>query len=184
MSLLGRSSIFPQTERVVSVNLGITWDTGAPLPHVVQSELRAFLIFQLPHEDPEWDGSYVRLVDPASAKPEQIGIIEWKGCRGAVLGGLNDESIHGHRLWKYGLSDIIHAGGEVLNSRWVAELEEANRVHPYHDPQSYRSLRHYILLFHDSMFECIAESFVVDTVWRPMPRVLQDMVARVTQSAP
>jgi hypothetical protein len=39
-------------------------------------------------------------------------------------------------------------------------LERMNAVHPRHDPQRFMAdLRHFVFAFHDSTFECIADSF-------------------------
>ncbi len=34
-----------------------------------------------------------------------------------------------------------------------------NSVHPYHKPEHFQRYKHFIFAFHDSTFECIAESF-------------------------
>jgi hypothetical protein len=43
------------------------------------------------------------------------------------------------------------------DSPWIAALERRNRVHRLHDPERFASRRHFILPFHDSTFECIAD---------------------------
>lgn len=35
-------------------------------------------------------------------------------------------------------------------------------MHPYHRPEAFDGLNHYILSFHDSVFECVARSFKVE----------------------
>jgi hypothetical protein len=162
-----------QGERVRLVDLRLDWDGGAPLPHLLQSESRTFLAFFRPDRIPGWDGTTVRVVDPASSDISAIGVIEWLRCAGAVLGGLNDEAYPGHRLWAHGLSDVgIYGAGEVFGSRWISELEKANRVHPYHRPEAYARYRHFILGFHDSTFECVAEGFRSFNVKASMPEIL------------
>ena len=37
-------------------------------------------------------------------------------------------------------------------------MEKRNRVHYRHDPSRYAKLSHFIFTFHDSTFECVAES--------------------------
>jgi hypothetical protein len=41
-------------------------------------------------------------------------------------------------------------------------MEAINRVHSCYDPVSWRDRNHYVLWFHDSTFECIARSFLVE----------------------
>jgi hypothetical protein len=134
------------------------------------TERRCFLIFSL-------------------AKPTgMLGIVEWLSCAGAVLGGLNDEAFAGHPLYRRGLEDLPYGAGEVVGSAWVRELDAANahgylggRANPPADvvervsPPS--GLRHFILEFHDSSFECIATGFVsyaTDISWRTVGEELLD----------
>jgi hypothetical protein len=87
------------------------------LPHLIQSEWRTFTAFFLHEPEPTWNGTRIRVVDPTSTRADLIGIIEWLGCAGAVLGGPNDEAFHGHRLWDRGRSTIGGYGAaEVENS--------------------------------------------------------------------
>jgi hypothetical protein len=37
-----------------------------------------------------------------------------------------------------------------------------NSVHPDHDPERFRSSKHYVLSFHDSTFECVADGYTVE----------------------
>ena len=76
-----------------------------------------------------------------------------------LLGSPNDETLNAHPLHGSGLRHYEFA--EVENSPWIAELEQANRVHPSHSPESFADLRHFILPFHDSTFECVARSVEV-----------------------
>jgi hypothetical protein len=34
-------------------------------------------------------------------------------------------------------------------------------VHPYYDPHKWEKYKHYILTFHDNMFECVAKNFEI-----------------------
>ena len=44
----------------------------------------------------------------------------------------------------------------------LAEIEETNSVHPRYRPDAWQHSNHYIFWFHDTTFECIAESFSVE----------------------
>ena len=164
-------------ERVLAIDLGVRWDIGAPSPHLVQSESRTFLTFFLHDPDPAWDGTWVTVVDPAGDQVRSIGVIEWLGCDGAVLGGLNDEAMHGHPLYSRGLGE--YKAFEVQASQWVSELERANSVHPHHRPEEYAQLRHYLLGFHDSTFECIARAFASYSTRSSMSAVLASLARSV-----
>ncbi len=45
-----------------------------------------------------------------------------------------------------------------------------NSLHPYHRPERFARYKHFILSFHDTTFECLAEAFSVSlrrgSVWR------------------
>ncbi len=164
----------PGDEKALPIDLGIQWDTGAPLPHLLRSEYRTFLTFYLNEQDPDWNG--------ARSAPAHIAIIEWHRCSETLLGWPNDEALSGHRLWERGLKETGHYGAaEVRNSSWIAEIEKGNRVHPRHRPERFAALRHYILLFHDSTFECLAEGYTITKVFKPMPEVLLQLAHRLIE---
>ncbi len=51
---------------------------------------------------------------------------------------------------------------EILNSSWVKELNEMNKVHQRHTNELFKSDRHFIILFQDEVFECIANGFSIE----------------------
>jgi hypothetical protein len=83
-------------------------------------------------------------------------VVRFAQVKSLLLGAPNDESLNAHPLYGRGLRRYEFA--EVEDSPWIAELEEANRVHPSHSPDAFADLRHFILPFHDSTFECVARS--------------------------
>ena len=76
---------------------------------------------------------------------------------------MNGKGLHGYTAQR------------VMNSKWLAELEAINSVHSYYDATRWRKLNHYIFWFHDTTFECVAESFRVE-VFRES---VADLLARV-----
>lgn len=168
-------------EYVVECDLGVEWDPVTPCPHLVQSEENAFLAFWL--RDPDIFGPSTR----PRAEPEfgtvpvpRVGVLEWQGCAGAVLGGPNDEAINGHRLWNKGLSACLWAG-EVHNSSWIAAMDRVNSVHLRHDPDRFSGLHHYVLRFKESTFECVAVAFRLKLVATPIEETLLGIVQQLAQ---
>lgn len=107
------------------------------------------------------DRAPVGLRSPLASQPSGSGfLLSFIHCWGALLGWPNDEALPRHRLWARGLRDCLWSA-EVIHSRWIAELEERNRVHDRHDPNRFVSLRHYVLLFKDSTFEGVARDVEV-----------------------
>jgi hypothetical protein len=173
-------------ERLVPVDVGLDMDFGAPIPHLIQAEHRAFLAFRLSEPDPTWDGTWVKVVSPSDEDESELGVIEWLRCGGAVLGGLNEEAFHGHPLWKRGPEDapIGFTSSEVLGSRWISEWEEANRVHEAHSPSQFADYRHFIIPFHDSTFECVAKGFIAYRTRQSMSSLLIELARRVVDNRP
>tara|TARA_B100001540_G_scaffold302906_1_gene310951 strand:+ start:490 stop:969 length:480 start_codon:yes stop_codon:yes gene_type:complete len=130
---------------------------GAPIPAVVAGEHEVAVLFYAQDEDPNWDGTTVRVVGADSAS-ETCVIVRFKNACAHLFGPPNDEAISGHPLYSRGLEP--HGNFEVLNSSWIRTLERMNSVHPQHDKKKYLSnRRHFVLAFHDSTFECVARCY-------------------------
>ncbi len=138
----------------------VRWCTGAPLPHLLVNDHKAILIFLISQPDPDWDGSYVTIKNPSDDATEPLAMVEFTLCVSAKLGAPNDEVFHGHPLDGRGMEP--YTAQVVRNSRWLAELEAINSVHSQYDPARWRSRRHFVFWFHDTTFECVAESFTVE----------------------
>lgn len=161
------------------LDLGLRWDTGAPLPHVVSDAGCTIVIFRRPERDPAWDGSYVRVVHAGQPTPAALGLVEFRGVYLTSFGGLNDEAIDGHPLSGRGL--VPYRAHVVRDSLWLAEAERANSVHPQHSGGWHRRYNHYVLCFHDETFECIAESCQAEELSCSMLEALNLAAARLIQ---
>ncbi len=86
------------------IDLGVSIDPGAPLPHLVADGLRAVLVFHagLP-ADPDWDGMTVTVVDPKEPTVRRLSWVVFAGVAHVALGGPNDEALSGHPLFDAGL---------------------------------------------------------------------------------
>jgi hypothetical protein len=142
----------------VPLEFPVPWDTGAPLPHMLQNDNRTFLVFLLGSTPPDRDGSYVTAVGPKDAG--DLAIVEFHSCASAKMGSPNDEVYSGHPL--YGKGFEAYSPLRVVNSTWIRELQTINSVHPRYNPERWSSRNHYILGFHDCTFECVAQSFTVE----------------------
>jgi hypothetical protein len=76
-----------------------------------------------------------------------------------MFGPPNDEAFQGHPLESRGLRP--YAVFEVLESSWIRHLERMNSVHAHHRPERFDKYHHFVFAFHDTTFECVAESFSV-----------------------
>jgi hypothetical protein len=125
-----------------------TCDPGAPLPVVVADDLGATVAYFAPSRV-NWD----------TARPEDLGeeevvVLRFRLVHSLMFGAPNDEALHGHPLADHGLEP--YAAYRVRNSSWVRRLEQMNRVHRQHQPEHFSRLKHFILTFHDTTFECVA----------------------------
>lgn len=130
---------------------------GAPLPHMICGEQGVFLIYLAEDYSEVWDGTSVRVADGASEEP--IVTIQFIEPHAHYFGPPNDEAMGGHPLAERGLSP--YSCFKVHESSWISALERINSVHPYHRKESFDVMNHFIFSFHDSIFECVANAFVV-----------------------
>ncbi|RAZ88199.1 hypothetical protein DPM33_24175 [Mesorhizobium hawassense] len=142
-------------ESLVPVDLPSS-SAGASLPHVFADEERLLIAYIVNVPDPSFDGTNPRSIS-ARTEGETVAILTVAPYVALQFGPPNDEALSGHRLYALGLQH--YSAFEVVNSSWVASLEEANRVHPRHMPELFSGRRHFILTFHDSTLEFIARDF-------------------------
>ncbi len=133
-------------------------DVGAPLPTIVADDYRLVLEYLVSEPDPEWDGTYANVV--GADTDGTVALIRFHRPYAHMMGAPNEEAIAGHPLSDRGLEPF--AAFEIKQSSWIRQLEKMNSVHPYHDRERFlESKRHFVFVFHDSTFECIAHSFEV-----------------------
>jgi hypothetical protein len=158
------------------LNIGLAWDTGAPLPHLLANGHRTYLLFYLADPDPSWDGTSTRVVHPGAADRVPLGVVEFHHAYSVKLGGPNDEAITGHPLSGKGLRP--YAAHQVVNSRWITAQEQINSVHPSHRGGWHDRLNHYVFCFHDETLECLAESFTAEQHHGSPHEVISSLLAR------
>jgi hypothetical protein len=95
------------------------------------------------------------------------------------MGTPNDEVLHGHPLDGRGLH--VYGAFSVENSCWIKELEAINSVHSQYSPDAWKGVKHFILCFHDSTFECVARGFKVEKWKASLPSMLAEVCRRLTQ---
>jgi len=157
-------------EYAAPFNFPVQWDIGAPLPVLIANDYKTFLIFYVRFVDPNWDGTYMTLRESANPTSEPMALVEFEGCTSAKLGAPNEEVFSGHPLYGKGLEgytvQIVH------NSRWAAELERVNQVHSLYNADRWRDAKHFVFWFHDSTFECVADSYQVEVLQKPLAEIL------------
>ncbi|WP_192355683.1 hypothetical protein [Mesorhizobium mediterraneum] len=145
----------PTAETLLSIDLPLS-SAGTPLPHVFADEGKLLVAYLINRPDPSFDGTNPRSVSAVTSN-QSVAILTADPYLAFQFGPPSDEAISGHRLYELGLRP--YEAFEVLNSSWIASLGNANRIHSSHRPELFSEYRHFILTFHDSTLEFIAESF-------------------------
>lgn len=174
------ASTWPYTpderDRVVPLEGAPQSDVGAPLPLVLASEHRLFLIYIMEETPADWDGTWVRIID-AAVDDMPIAAVEFNRVHAHIFGPPNDEAFEGHPLESRGLTP--YSASVVENSSWIRALERMNSVHEHHRPENFWKLTHYIFAFHDSTFECVANEFSVSLHRGSLRDVAAAMIPRI-----
>lgn len=151
-------------EYVVPLALGFRPEAAVSGAFVLQDEHRTFLTFNAMGNGP--DGRAVR---------RGTAVVEFQGALSTKFGLPNDEALRGHPLHGRGLD--FYSIGEVLNFRWAREAERQNRVaFPNARPWG---VRHFVLTFHDSTFECLASGLAFELTTRTHSEVVADLYAKL-----
>lgn len=144
---------------------------GSPCPMLIADENSLRIAFYLEEErlTSEW---LIATTRPSASDDadDLCAVIEFSMAYAHMFGPPNDEAFAGHPLATRGLSP--YGAFEVLHSSWLRSLEQMNSVHPYHRPERFLRFKHFILSFHDTTFECVAESFRVSLCRGSVARVL------------
>ena len=143
-------------DKVVEMHDAPQSSVGAPCPMILAGEGYLYLAFFLEDSRAGWNGSTVRVVgEDTSGEP--VALVAFTHICAHFFGPPNDEAFSGHPLASRGLRP--YGVFEVQDSSWIRTLERMNSVHPYHRPERFAALRHFIFAFHDTTFECIAQDF-------------------------
>ncbi len=144
-------------DKVVPIDSLPQSDCSAPLPIAVCGEHMTLIAFVVQRPVARWDGTELQIIDyPGPDEP--IAILRFLRAQAVMFGPPNDEAFAGHPLASRGLQP--YGAFEVLDSSWIRTHERMNRVHPRHK-DGIGGRRHFILAFHDSVFECVAEGVEV-----------------------
>lgn len=123
----------------VPEDFALKWDSGAPMPTLLQLDSRTLLLFYLASDE------------------QAVGIVDFGHCSATTFGSPGDETFAGHLL--YGSGFTPYEAMRVVNSPWISSLQRTDSVHPRHDASRHSKERHLVFPFHDTTFECVTRSF-------------------------
>jgi hypothetical protein len=69
------------------------------------------------------------------------------------FGIVNDEAAGGHPLYEKGLE--TYRAHIIENSKWIEEHRQIHKVHPRYSAEHWTDYKHFLLFFHDEIFEII-----------------------------
>ena len=81
------------------------------------------------------------------------------------------EFLHGNKILD-GKGLDSYTAQIVQNSKWLTELENINKVHSMYNADRWRDAKHFVFWFHDSTFECVADSYKVEVLQKPLIEIL------------
>lgn len=149
-----------EQDRVIPINDIPQSSIGAPIPLVLSDEFITVVAFYLQDSPEDWDGTSIRIISPET-EGEPLALVRFSPCYASMFGPPNDEAFIGHPLANRGLRP--YGAFVIENSSWLRQLERMNSIHTSHNPERFLARKHYVLSFHDSTFECIANSYIVET---------------------
>ena len=155
-------------EAIVELDIGITPEAAVSGAVLLQSEVSGYLLFNAMcnTSKPFPAGGFYK-------EDAGIAVVELVLCSITKFGYPNDEA-WSHIPRTKGLAYCVF---EVQNSAWKAELLRLNRFAFPDTKESNR--RHFLFLFHDSSFECIAQELKVQVMLRPFHEVFGVVTSRV-----
>lgn len=146
-------------EQVVELDVGCRPEAAVSGGLLIQTESEVHLLFNAMSLPGNAIGQSVSLGAAA---------IAFKRCALTRFGDPNDEGRMEHVLYDKGLRNIGYAVCEVLHSRWAKEEMDRQRATivriwggrgaKTYEPEP---LRHFLVSFHDSTFECLATDWTV-----------------------
>ena len=153
---------------LIKIDIGVTPEAAISGAVLLQTEDRAFLTFNAMRDTtrPSPYGGFYK-EDAGTA------IIELVDCCITKFGYPNDEAWHGIPLTK----GCTYGVYEVQNSPWKEELVRLNQF-SFPNTKKWRG-RHFIFLFHDSSFECIAAELGLQLSQESYQELFRKVVARV-----
>ena len=148
------------SEAIIRLDLGCAPAADVSGAILLQSEYSVFLVFNARKETKKgWvDGGFA--------------VAEFDGCLATRFGYPNDEPRYSIPRYDGVGYDIC----EVINSEWNDELNRLNRLR---FPDFDFRLRHFVLGFHDSTFECLADNISIELSNQPLAKIVTELAQRV-----
>jgi hypothetical protein len=129
-------------------------DFGSPSPTILSNDNELFIAFYA-------DKQSLSTIPQERNTIYDTGIfaLKFKAFLKYTFGLPGDETILGHPYSKLGMKS--YSFYELRNSDFIKSLQDIEKIHTNYNPEKWKMYKHYILTFHDNMFECIAQDFEI-----------------------
>lgn len=151
-------------EYAIPFDIGCLPHADVPSVVILQTDVSTVLTFNAHYTSPEG-------IDVSNKR----AVVEL-GCCLTKFGHPNDEALPGHPLYQKGLN--TYGVYEVINSSWVRQVKEMNSVSFPDRSDWIDSMRHYIFVFHEDVFECIGGKIRVSMSLEPTEKIFEEVIQR------
>lgn len=145
-----------RTEKLIKLENPCPWSGGAPCPFIAANGRNVALFYVMQgslYENVQLPDN--RVTDDMT---DNHALVTFQHAYAYKTEGINDEVFFAHPLLKQMLGYEIFL---VKNSAWIKEQQKIHSKHLYYSKKEWKTLKHYLFVFHDEIFHCIAESFTV-----------------------
>lgn len=139
---------------LIELNSGFQINVGAPEPIIISNDNELFIAF---YADKQSSSTVPQ--EPNIIYDEGIFALKFKVFLKYTFGLPGDETMQGHPYSELGMNP--YSFYELRNSDLIKSLQDIEKIHPNYNPEKWKMYKHYILTFHDNMFECIAQDFEI-----------------------
>ncbi|PWG78231.1 hypothetical protein [Pararcticibacter amylolyticus] len=139
--------------RLVEIKGLFEMDAGAPSPLIISNDTELVVCFYVDNE------VMTDLSERNTGYEIGVVVIKFKGYLYYNFGLPGNETLRGHPYYKLGIKSFGFY--ELLDSDLINKLKQIEKVHPYYNAAKWDGFRHFILTFHDNMFECVSSEFDV-----------------------
>lgn len=134
---------------LVDLNFGFTMSGGGSQPLLMADEASALISFYI--------DTYIP--DTSSFAEDKIATIKFVNYPKVLFGFPDIDRIGGHPYYSLGMRP--YSAYELIDSDLITSLAKIDSHHNLFSKPKWEKYHHYLLLFHDSLFECVAENYEI-----------------------
>ncbi|MCB9215214.1 MAG: hypothetical protein H6616_04970 [Ignavibacteria bacterium] len=147
--------------RLIPYDIGCEPSPSVPAEVVVQDGWSTFVLFFAVSKT---------ISETGFLKDLGVAVVECKGCSMSKFGYPNDEGRPEHPFYEFGMQEELSNILEVVGSPWAKEVQLQQKISieriwgarsTVWEASDNRYQKHFILLFKEQTFECIADDIVV-----------------------